>query len=93
MDTETPIARAVRILGGQNAAARELKCSQPSVFDWVRKGRITPEFVIPMDRATAAKGDRVACHELRPDLYPEGFDPGPLPVVDAAASTGAQGAR
>jgi DNA-binding transcriptional regulator YdaS (Cro superfamily) len=70
MNAETPIARAVRILGGQSAASRRLECSQPTVWDWVRKGKITAEYVIPMEKATTEAGEPVSRHELRPDLYP-----------------------
>lgn len=87
MNEEDAISRAVRIVGGQTAASRALGVSQPTVWDWVRKGRITAEYAIPMEKATAQAGETVSRHDLRPDLYPidERADPGSATKGEAAA--------
>lgn len=67
MNEETPIARAVRLLGGQGATARAVGVKQPSVWGWLQNGKVTAEYVLPLERATHGEVTR---HELRPDLYP-----------------------
>ena len=58
--------RAVEIAGGQSSLARAVGVSQPRVWNWLHKSLISPEFVIPVEKATG-----VSRHELRPDIYPK----------------------
>lgn len=63
---------AISILGSQQAAAAVIGIKQQSVSDVLRAGRRAPaEWVLPLERATRAKGREVTRHQLRPDLYPD----------------------
>lgn len=66
--TESPIQRAVRIVGGQSALARLLDVKPQAVQQWCSSGRVSHLRVIQVERAT---GGAVTRHELRPDLYPD----------------------
>lgn len=57
---------AVQQLGGQAATARLLGITQPSVWAWVKHGKLLPgEHVLKVEGATG-----ISRHDLRPDLYP-----------------------
>jgi len=60
------IQEAVSIAGSQSALARSVGVSQPTVWNWLRRSKIAPEFVIPVEKATG-----VSRHDLAPDLYPK----------------------
>lgn len=76
------LKRAIEILGSQGAAAAAIGIKQQTVSGIVRTGeRVPAEWCIPLDLATTEKGDRVSCHQLRPDLWPAKF----LPTKDMAA--------
>lgn len=65
------LKQAVAVLGSQQAAAQVIGIKQQSVSDVLRAGRKAPaEWVLPLERATLAKGAIVTRHQLRPDLYP-----------------------
>jgi DNA-binding transcriptional regulator YdaS (Cro superfamily) len=64
------------ILGSQGALARVVGVKQPSVNHILRNSdKVPAEWCIPLDLETAAKGKRVSCHQLRPDLWPSDFVP------------------
>lgn len=70
------LKRAVEIIGSQEAAARIAKTKQQYISDRLVLGKKIPaEWCIPLDLATAEKGKRVSCHQLRPDLWPKNFRP------------------
>lgn len=77
-DRPVGLARAVEMLGGYAATARALGLKTAwAVQKW---RRVPSDRVWPLVRAT--KG-AVTAHELRPDLYPEGFVfPEPVSEVD-----------
>lgn len=61
----------------QGKLAAALGVSQSAVSQWVKKG-------VPAERVPALVREsqgRVTAHELRPDLYPQGFE---FPVQAAA---------
>lgn len=62
---KTPIQQAVEIAGGQTQLARLLGVSQPRVFNWLKKNKVTPQFVIAIEQHTG-----ISRHDLRPDVYP-----------------------
>lgn len=73
--TQTPLQRAVKIVGGQSALARELArimgrpVPQQLVSYWLNaaKAGVPAEYVIPIETATHGEISREA---LRPDIYP-----------------------
>ena len=71
---QTPIARAVEAAGSQSAFARLCNVSQPTVWAWLRGGRLPAEHVLAAEAATG-----VSRHDLRPDIYPA-----PAPQAEAA---------
>lgn len=59
------VKKAVTILGSQGALARLCGVAQPSVFKWIRKGKVLPaEHVLKVEAATG-----IPKEDLRPDLY------------------------
>lgn len=65
-DLDTPLASAVRLIGGQSATARLLSVDQSTVHEWLRSGRLLPaEHVLKVECATG-----ISRHDLRPDIYP-----------------------
>lgn len=65
---QTPLERAIELVGGQSALARLCGVKQGHVWHWLRQAKRVPaERVIPIEMAT--KG-AVTRHDLRPDLYP-----------------------
>lgn len=73
--TENPLARAIRIIGSQQAAATVVGVTQQYISDvarGVRRNGIVPaEWCIPLESATRSKGEVVPRWELRPDLFEE----------------------
>ncbi|WP_333701199.1 transcriptional regulator [Sphingobium yanoikuyae] len=64
------LENAVRVAGGQTAAARICGVSQPAVWKWLKHRRRLPaEFVLLMETQTG-----VSRHCLRPDIYPTTHD-------------------
>ena len=61
-DTETPLARAVRLSGGQATFARLIGVTAQAVSQW---DQVPPLRVLEVERVSG-----VSRHELRPDLYP-----------------------
>lgn len=65
---ETPIEKAVRVVGGQSELARRCKTSQPRIWQCLnRNQRVPADLVLLIESATEGEVTR---HELRPDLYP-----------------------
>lgn len=72
------LKRAVEILGSQALLGDACGVRQSAVSECLRNGKRVPaEWCIPIDLATAAKGERISCHQLRPDLWPSDFVPQP----------------
>jgi DNA-binding transcriptional regulator YdaS (Cro superfamily) len=77
MSNETPIAKAVRIAGGQTALARKIGVTQGAVWKWLRgMQKISAEHVISISESTDGQ---VLPFELRPDLpklfpHPDGAE-------------------
>lgn len=72
------LIRAVNILGSQAKAGHVVGVAQTTVSECIQNGkRVAAEWCQPLDRATAAKGNRVSCHDLRPDIFPPDFVPPP----------------
>lgn len=70
------LKRAIEVLGSQSGAAVAIGIKQQTVSGIVRNGdRVPAEWCIPLDIATAKAGERVPCHQLRSDLWPENFQP------------------
>lgn len=60
------LRQAAAYAGSQGALARICGVSQPSVWEWLNKGKALPaEHVLKVEAATG-----VSRHDLRPDLYP-----------------------
>ncbi|WP_439569157.1 transcriptional regulator [Sphingopyxis sp.] len=88
MDTESAfpvLARDVVLrLGSQVALAKLVGVTQQSVSEWCLKGKpIPPLHVLKVEAATG-----IACHDLRPDIYPRDA----AAVPGGTASGGAGGA-
>lgn len=85
----TPIdalKRAVALLGSQAAMARLLGLKQPSVWNWIDKGKPLPaQHVLKVEAATG-----IPKEDLRPDIYPR--DAATSPASGGGASGGAGGA-
>jgi DNA-binding transcriptional regulator YdaS (Cro superfamily) len=62
MEIETPLARAVRLSGGQATFARLLGVTAQAVSQW---DKVPPLRVLEVERVSG-----VSRQELRPDLYP-----------------------
>lgn len=56
---------AVEVAGGQTSLAMRIGKTQGHVSQWLRRGNVPPEMVLPIERETG-----VSRHDLRPDLYP-----------------------
>lgn len=82
---DTPLDKAVGILGGQSALATAVGVKQAHVWNWLnRQGRQAPaEKVLAVSKAT---NWRITPHELRPDIYPNPSDglPGDKRTGEAA---------
>ena len=64
-----PITKAIRIAGGISQVARDLGIAQPhAVGKWIRKNKVPPYRVIPLEKLT---GGDVTRHEIDPVLYPK----------------------
>jgi DNA-binding transcriptional regulator YdaS (Cro superfamily) len=64
------LKRCIKILGSQAAVARECGVGQTAISECLRNGKRVPaEWVLPLERATAAAGEKVSRYQLRHDLY------------------------
>lgn len=63
---ETPLQRAVRLVGGQVALAKAVGVKQQHVWNWLNRDKKLPlEWAIAIERAT---NGQVTAKELRPDV-------------------------
>lgn len=53
--------------GVQRELAKKLGISNQRFQNWRQRGRVPPEWVIPLEKATG-----VSRHTIRPDIYPVG---------------------
>lgn len=79
---ETPLARAIALVGGQSELARRIDVTQQQVWKWLQSGRPAPESVRAIERATDG---RVSRYDLRPDV----FGRIPADAADLARASGA----
>lgn len=63
--TVDALRKAVEVAGGQTALALRIGKTQGHVSQWLHRGYVPPEMVLPIERETG-----VSRHDLRPDLYP-----------------------
>lgn len=63
---QTPLERAVEILGGQAATGRLLEVSQGLVWQWLNGRPLPARYCPAIEKHTTAKGQRVTCEELLP---------------------------
>jgi TorA maturation chaperone TorD len=75
-DTDPGLQEAIRAVGGVTELARRIGISQPSVSNWTR---VPAERVLTVEAVTG-----VGRAILRPDLYGEAKDSGPVDEVDLA---------
>lgn len=62
----TPLAEAIRLLGGAKAAAAKLDVSVPLVYFWLAGDRRLPAEKCPViERLTSGE---IRCEQLRPDV-------------------------
>lgn len=59
------LKKAIDIIGSQSALAKAIGCAPQDVNNWLRRGNVTAERCIDIERATDGV---VTCEELRPDL-------------------------
>lgn len=64
-ESDTALAKAVRVAGSQSAFGRILGKSQSTVREWLKR-ELPAEFVLKVEAETG-----VSRHQLRPDLYPD----------------------
>lgn len=72
------IKAAVDEVGGAARVAERLEISRISVYEWISKGRVPPDRIIPLADLTNWK---FTPHQLDPILYPNPTDGIPPPVV------------
>lgn len=56
---------AIDEAGSQTKLASAIGKTQGHVSNWLRRGKVPPEMVLPIESVTG-----VSRHDLRPDLYP-----------------------
>lgn len=62
----TPISRAILIAGSEAKLGRAAGVSQNAIWQAKRRGRVSAELAVAIERATAGLVSRA---ELRPDLF------------------------
>jgi DNA-binding transcriptional regulator YdaS (Cro superfamily) len=75
-DLDSELAKAVRAAGSQSAFGRLIGRRQSTVREWLKTGKVPPEAVLAVEKATG-----ISRHRLRPDVY------GPAPTPAAAPAT------
>lgn len=68
--SDTPLTRAVDLVGGQSALARKIGggIKQQNVWLWLQRDEAPPEHCIAIERACAGQVTR---YDLRPDVFGE----------------------
>jgi len=65
---QTPLERAIELVGGQSALATLCGVKQGHVWHWLRRAKRVPaERIFAIEKAT---NGAVTHQELRPDLFP-----------------------
>jgi hypothetical protein len=70
------LKRAIELADGQSALGRMIGVKQQTISKWMRLARqpVPPaEAVEPIVRQLVQRGKVIRAHDLRPDLFPEGF--------------------
>ncbi|HIC7209384.1 YdaS family helix-turn-helix protein [Burkholderia stabilis] len=80
MDNAPNLEQAIKRAGGAAAVARALGISPVSVGEWVKKGKLPADRVIPVSSLTDWE---YTPHMLDSKLYPNEFDGMPLPLQAA----------
>lgn len=62
---KTALEKACNVAGGQTDLARKIGKTQGHISQWLRRGSVPAEMVLPIELASG-----VSRHDLRPDLYP-----------------------
>jgi len=75
------IETAVDIFGSQTKLAAACAVKQASIWQAKEAGRVSADLAVAIHRATKGK---VSAHQLRPDLFPDKYEP-PAPAQHAAA--------
>lgn len=65
-NNHTPISRAISIAGSEAKLGRAAGVSQNAIWQAKKKGRVSAELAIKIEKATAGLVTRL---ELRPDLF------------------------
>jgi DNA-binding transcriptional regulator YdaS (Cro superfamily) len=83
----SPIVVACETLGGQAETANLLDITRPAVYQWCDGRRPVPAERCPeIERLTQARGKRVSCEALRPDVrwvrIPDAAWPDGKPLLD-----------
>jgi DNA-binding transcriptional regulator YdaS (Cro superfamily) len=76
---QAAIRRAVEIVGGEKACAKEFGCTFQAIQFWIRKGRVPAKHIIKLEQLSG-----VTRHEIDSDIYPESVPctaPKPNPSV------------
>lgn len=84
VEEQTPLDRAIAVVGTQQALADLLDIRSPSITEWKKRG-------VPAERCRAIEtltGGQVTAHDLRPDVFgpaPEAANegqPAPAPITN-----------
>lgn len=70
------LAEAVEMFGSSKKLAKACKVGTSAITNAKRKGQISPELAIALDRATHGE---ISAAELRPDLW---LDPAHVPIKE-----------
>jgi DNA-binding transcriptional regulator YdaS (Cro superfamily) len=66
MKQSNPLAKAIQVMGSQQALADVLGIKSPSITEWRQRGRVPAERCGAIERATSGA---VTALELRPDVF------------------------
>lgn len=83
MDHSPPIDRAIAIAGSEAKLALTTGWSQVGINKAKRRGRASAELAIAIHRATRGA---VPASDLRPDLFPPGYEPPALAAAPCEAA-------
>lgn len=64
-DKKNPVQEAILIFGSQSAFAKQCGVAQPTVFKWLKKGKIPPKRVLKIEKITG-----IPRYKLNSDIYP-----------------------
>jgi hypothetical protein len=69
MTKQAALAKAIDLMGSQQALADRLGIKSPSITEWRQRNRVPAERCISIEEAT---GREVTRYELRPDVFGAG---------------------